>query len=289
MRTIIILLYTAIYLRFVPNIVASKPCNIIRKLEHKEHLNYSTILLNCQKPCQDSINGLKSVYDNYHMFQFKLNKYQMDNLNSTLGKLTEKNKSAKYVIIRDQDVSLTKFQLWWRCSKRHNIHLRNRLNFVDKHQFNNWLGYSIRNLQDLYEIYNMQISNKTGHVLVLQPAMFLNKKATYLNLFNFILKKFELSKENFDNYVDLYSLTTIHVLKGDTSKSYNTVLTIYKDPNASESFQGTQPTFQKYGEEIIYEEIHTYYKNESVDIIPVEPQLNVTNINAAIKIYYSIC
>jgi hypothetical protein len=116
---------------------------------------------------------------------------------------------------------------------------------------------------------------------VLQPAMFLNKKTTYLNFFNFILEKFELNKENFDNYVDLYSLTTIHVRKSDTSKSYNTILTIYKDPNASEGFQGTQPTFQKYGEEIIDEEIHTFYKNESVDTIPFEPQLNVTNINAA--------
>ena len=230
MRTIISLLHTAIYLRFVPTIVASKPCNIISKLEHTEHLNYSTILLNCQKPCHDSINGLKSVHDNYHMFHFKLNKHQMVNLNSTLDKLTKNNKGDKYVIIRDQVVSLAKLQLWWRCFKRHSIHLWNQLSFVDTHKFNNSMGYSIRNPLDLYEIYNMQISNKTGHVLVLQPAMFLSKRATYLNLFNFILEKFELSKKNFDNYVDLYSLTTIHVHEDDTSESYNTVLTIYKDP-----------------------------------------------------------
>jgi hypothetical protein len=116
---------------------------------------------------------------------------------------------------------------------------------------------------------------------VLQPAMYLNKKVNYLNLFNFILEKFELNKENFDKYVDLYSLTNIHVCKSDTPKSYNTILTMYKGPNASEGFQGTLPTSQEYSENIIDEKIHSYYKNESIDIIQVEPQLNVTNINAA--------
>jgi hypothetical protein len=159
MRTIIILLYTAIYLKLITNIVASIPCNEIKKLEHRKHLNHSTILLNCTRPCKN-LDDIY-IYDDYHMFQFKLNKYQLDDLNSTLGKLTETNQSAKYVIFRDQDASLTKFQLWWRCFKRHNVHIRNRLSFVDKHQFNNWLGYSIRNPKDLYEIYDMQISNKT--------------------------------------------------------------------------------------------------------------------------------
>ena len=37
-------------------------------------LNESTIILNCDKRCHISIDGVKSVYDKYEVFSFKLNK-----------------------------------------------------------------------------------------------------------------------------------------------------------------------------------------------------------------------
>jgi hypothetical protein len=273
-KTIVVLLYATIYIKLITDVVAPIDCNDIENFGGRKHLNHSTIKSNCTKPCKN-LDG-NYIYDDYHMFQFRLNRYQWENFNSTLGNLTETTKKAKFWILRDLN-GTRKFQLWWKCFRKHNAHIKNKLNFVTKHRFNDWLGFTIRNPTDLYEIYDMEISNKTGHVFVLQPSMYQDKKVNYLDIYNFILEKFNLKKEELDKNADLYSLTNIHVCKNHNSMAYNTILTMYQNPNISKKLKSINAKSQDYNDNTTDENIYNYYSYDPFNITKPESQSNTQN------------
>jgi hypothetical protein len=229
----VIVIYTAVYLKLITDVMALIRCRDIVKSEDTFHPDYSTIKLNCTCACENLDENYQ--YNDYHMLLFRLNRYHYkSDLDNTLKRLTNNPKNAEFHIYRDLNKTLTTFQLWWKCFKKHNSHLKSRFNFVFKHRLNNWLGFTIRDTADFYNIYHMQMSNRSGHIVVLRPTMYQNREASYVRLFEFILDLFNMEQDEVEEYTNLYSLTNTYVCKDHKNKFYNTILTIYQNPNISE-------------------------------------------------------
>ena len=82
-------------------------------------LNDSTVILNCYKPCHISIEGIKSGYDKYEVFSFKLSKNQFESLNETLDKIIQVKEDDDYIITFNHDILHVKLCLWWTCFDLH--------------------------------------------------------------------------------------------------------------------------------------------------------------------------
>ena len=243
----VMIIYTAIYLKLITDVMALIRCKDIVKSEDILHPDYSTVRLNCTCTCRNLDENY--IYNDYHMLLLRLNRYQFkSDLNNTLNRLTKNPKNAEFHIYRDLNKTLTRFQLWWKCFKKHNSHLKSRLSFVFKHKLNNWLGFTVRDTADLYDIYHMQISNKSGHVLVLRPTIYQNKEVNYLKLFNFILDMFNMKTEDVEEYANLYSLTNTYVCKNHKSMAYNTILTMYQNPNISKKLNSINTQSNDYND-----------------------------------------
>ena len=71
-------------------------------LKHSlKDLNDSTVILNCDKPCHDSIEGITSDYDKYKVLSFKLSEDQFESLNETLDQLIQVEEDDDYVVTFD--------------------------------------------------------------------------------------------------------------------------------------------------------------------------------------------
>ena len=165
-------------------------------------LNESTIILNCDRPCHLSNDGVKSDYDTYEVFSFKLNKDQFNDLNRTFDKMDQMKEDDKYIITYDHDISHLKLRLWWHCFNRSGHGgMRHILNLVDKYQMNDMIGYKVTNPNNGTEVYKLVISDKTGTVLLIKPQFLVKGNVTYNNLLTFIFKRFELSAENYSDHI----------------------------------------------------------------------------------------
>jgi hypothetical protein len=259
-----IAIYTAVYFKLIKDVKALIKCRDIIKSEDTSSPDHSAIKLNCTCACENLNENYQ--YNDYHMLLFRLNRYHFkSNLNNTLKRLTTKPKNAEFHIFRDSNKTLTTFQLWWKCFRKHNSHLRSRFNFVFKFQLNNWLGFTIRDTADFYNIYHMQMSTRSGHIVVLQPTMYQNREARYMRLFQFILDLFNMEPNEVEEYTNLYSFTNTYVCKDHKNKFYNTILTIYQDPNISEKLNIINTKLNN--NTTTEGNIHSYNNHSTIDII----------------------
>jgi hypothetical protein len=259
-----IAIYTEVYLKLINDVKALIKCRDIIKSEDTSNPDYSTIRLNCTCACENLDENYQ--YNDYHMLLFRLNRYHFkSDLDNTLKRLTNNPKIAEFHIFRDSNKTLTTFQLWWKCFRKHNSHLRSRFNFVFKFRLNNWLGFTIRDTADFYNIYHMQMSTRSGHIVVKQPTMYQNREARYVRLFEFILDLFNMEQNEVEEYTNLYSFRKTYMCKDHKNKFYNTILTIYQNPNISEKLNiiNTKSNDNTTTEGNIY----SYNNHSTIDII----------------------
>ena len=233
-----IAVYIAVYFKLIKDAKALIKCRDIIESENTPNSDRYAIKLNCSCACGNLIKNYQ--YNDYHMLLFRLNRYHFNsNLNITLKRLTSINKYLKlkndeFRIFHDSNKTLTTFHLWWKCFRKHNKHLRSRFNFVFNFQPNKWLGFTIRDTIDFYNIYHMQMSTRSGHVVVLQPTMYRNREERSMRLLQFILDLFNMEPDEVEDYTNLYSSTNTYMCKNHKNKFYNAILTVYQDPNISE-------------------------------------------------------
>ena len=97
------------------HLVSHVPFNQSSLKHSLKDLNDSTVILNCDKPCHDSIDGITTNYDKYEVLSFKLSEDQFESLNETLDHIIEVEKDDDYIITLDQYISHIKLRLCWTC------------------------------------------------------------------------------------------------------------------------------------------------------------------------------
>ena len=264
-----IAVYIAVYFKLIKDAKALIKCRDIIESENTPNSDRYAIKLNCSCACGNLIENYQ--YNDYHMLLFRLNRYHFNsNLNITLKRLTSINKYLKlkndeFRIFHDSNKTLTTFHLWWKCFRKHNKHLRSRFNFVFNFQPNKWLGFTIRDTIDFYNIYHMQMSTRSGHVVVLQPTMYRNREERSMRLLQFILDLFNMEPDEVEDYTNLYSSTNTYMCKNHKNKFYNAILTVYQDPNISEKLNIINTKLNNNTTTEV--NIHNYNNHSTIDII----------------------
>ena len=212
------------------HIVSHIPFNHSSPEHNLKDLNDSTVLLNCDKPCHDSIDNITTHYDKYEVLSFKLSEDQFESLNETLDHIIEVEKDDDYIITLDQYISHIKLRLWWTCFGRHAHGIMHHvLRHINKHKLKDMKGYTISNNRNKTESYQLFISNRTGIVLLIKPHYLVKWGETYTKITKFIFGKFEMNFKNFKNHVDVYSLVTLQKYEGDNVDRYQTYFSVWDD------------------------------------------------------------
>ena len=208
------------------HIMSHVPFNQSYNTDDLQGLNDSTIMLNCDKPCNIEL------YDKYKVFSHKLSDYQIENFNETLEYITRVNNSDNYTATCDQNISHTILPAWWTCFERHaHYELKNVLQPINAYQLKDMIGCKITNHGNETEIYQLIISNKTGTVLLIKPYSLVETNETYTNIMKFVFEKFKLKFENFKKHTNMYSMITWHVYEFGNGEKFQTILTTWKDKN----------------------------------------------------------